>query len=115
MTAKVRALLGESYLSPSTNARLVEYTVGGLLAERARTHRDVAALVGPRHGDGPVDVVEQLHAHSRKYLTPQKIPQRWFIADDLPRTTTAKVRKFAPPDLIAQGSVCELSREEPHQ
>lgn len=63
----------------------------------------------------PADVVDQLHAHSRKHLTPHKVPQRWFIADDLPRTPTGKVRKFALPNLIAQGSVREISREEPHQ
>jgi fatty-acyl-CoA synthase len=73
----------------------------------------VGAVIVAR-GPLPPDVVERLHAHSRKHLTPHKIPQRWFVADDLPRTTTGKVRKFALPDLIAQGSVRELSREEPH-
>jgi fatty-acyl-CoA synthase/long-chain acyl-CoA synthetase len=63
----------------------------------------------------PTDVVAQLHALARKHLTPHKVPQRWFLADDLPKTPTGKVRKFALPDLIAQGSVRELFREEPDQ
>jgi fatty-acyl-CoA synthase len=63
----------------------------------------------------PAGVVGRLHAHARKHLTPHKVPGRWFIADDLPRTPTGKVRKFALPDLIAQGSVREISREESHQ
>jgi fatty-acyl-CoA synthase len=41
-----------SYLPADSSVPLVEYTVGGLLAERARTHADHLALVGTRHGDG---------------------------------------------------------------
>jgi fatty-acyl-CoA synthase/long-chain acyl-CoA synthetase len=74
----------------------------------------VGAVIVAR-GPLPADVVDQLHAYARKHLTPHKIPQRWFVADDLPRTPTGKVRKFALPDLIAQGAVRELSRQEPDQ
>jgi fatty-acyl-CoA synthase/long-chain acyl-CoA synthetase len=56
----------------------------------------------------PADVVDQLDAHARKHLMPHKIPQRWFVAEDVPRTPTGKVRKFAVRDLIANGGVREL-------
>jgi fatty-acyl-CoA synthase len=56
-----------------------------------------------------------LCAYARKHLTPHKVLQRWYVADDLPKPPTGKVRKFARPDLIAQGSVRELFREEPDQ
>ena len=74
----------------------------------------VAAVVVAR-GDLPADAIDQLRAHAGKRLTPHKVPQRWFVAGDLPKTPTGKVRKFALPDLIAQGSVRELFREEPEQ
>ena len=63
----------------------------------------------------PTDAADQLCAYARIHLTPHKVPQRWFVAEDLPKTPTGKVRKFALPDLIAQGSVRELFREEPDQ
>jgi fatty-acyl-CoA synthase len=72
-----------------------------------------AAIVA--RGPLPAKIVEQLEACCRKRLTPHKVPQLWFVADELPTTPTGKVRKFALPDLIAQGSVRELSREEPEQ
>ena len=72
-----------------------------------------AAIVA--RGPLPAKIVDQLEAYCRKHLTPHKVPQHWFVADDLPTTPTGKVRKFALPDLIAQGSVRELSREEPEQ
>lgn len=44
--------LTESYWRREESIPLVDSTVGELLAERARTHTDVVALVGTRHGDG---------------------------------------------------------------
>ncbi|MCW2751793.1 MAG: long-chain fatty acid--CoA ligase, partial [Aeromicrobium sp.] len=44
--------LTESYLPADTSVPLVDFTVGGLLADRARTHGSELALVGNRHGDG---------------------------------------------------------------
>lgn len=76
---------------------------------------EVVAVVVVGCGPLPNDVATQLHAHARKHLTPHKVPQRWFVASDLPRTATGKVRKFALADLIAQGTLRELFREEPDQ
>lgn len=45
-------MLGMSFLPRDASVDLVDYTVGGLLEERSRTHADRTALVGTRHGDG---------------------------------------------------------------
>ncbi len=76
---------------------------------------EIVAVVIIACGPVPADAADLLSAHARKHLTPHKVPQRWFVADDLPKTPTGKVRKFALPDLIAQGSLRELFREEPSQ
>lgn len=47
-----REPLVESFWERDTSMELVDFTVGGLLAERAVTHSKVTALVGSRHGDG---------------------------------------------------------------
>jgi fatty-acyl-CoA synthase len=59
--------------------------------------------------------LEDYTVGGRKHLAPHKVPQRWYVASELPKTPTGKVRKFALPDLIAQGIVRELFREEPDQ
>ncbi|EFG78555.1 AMP-binding enzyme [Mycobacterium parascrofulaceum ATCC BAA-614] len=76
---------------------------------------EVVGAVIETQDPSPTDLVDRLHAHARKHLTPHKVPQRWFSTEDLPRTPTGKVRKFALPDLIANGSVREISREEPQE
>lgn len=48
----VRPPLVESMWERDERLDLVDFTVGGLLAERASTHADVTALIGTRHGDG---------------------------------------------------------------
>jgi fatty-acyl-CoA synthase/long-chain acyl-CoA synthetase len=73
---------------------------------------EIVGAVIVAHDRLPADVVDQVSAYARKHLTPHKVPQRWFVADDLPRTPTGKVRKFTLPDLIAQGVARELFREE---
>ncbi len=52
MTAKLRSRLELSYLPADSSTKLEDHTVGALLAERAQTHGDVAALVGSAHDDG---------------------------------------------------------------
>lgn len=71
----------------------------------------VAAVVVPR-GPQPDNLVEQLDSHVRAHLTPHKLPQRWFVADDLPRTPTGKVRKHVLPDLIADRAAREIHLRE---
>jgi len=44
--------LSESFVPRDTSVALIDHTVGSLLAERSRSHADVVALVGTRHGDG---------------------------------------------------------------
>ena len=76
---------------------------------------EIVAVVIVARGSLPADAADLLCAHARKHLTPHKVPQRWYVADDLPKTPTGKVRKFAIPGLIAQGSVRELFPKEPSQ
>lgn len=76
---------------------------------------EIVAAVIVACGPLPANAVDQFHTHTSRHLTPHKVPQRWFIANDLPKTPTGKVRKFALPDLIAQGKVRELFRKEPDQ
>jgi fatty-acyl-CoA synthase/long-chain acyl-CoA synthetase len=76
---------------------------------------EIVAVIVVACGPLPVDAADQFRTHASQHLTPHKVPQRWFVANDLPKTPTGKVRKFALPDLIAQGSVRELFREEPDQ
>ncbi|CDO90369.1 long-chain fatty acid--CoA ligase [Mycobacterium triplex] len=76
---------------------------------------EIVAVAIVARGPLPADAGQQLRAYVREHLTPHKIPQRWFVAEDLPKTPTGKVRKFALPDLIAHGRVCEIFPEENDQ
>ncbi|CQD18064.1 long chain fatty acid-CoA ligase [Mycobacterium lentiflavum] len=76
---------------------------------------EIVAVVVIARSSLPADAVDQFHTHASRHLTPHKIPQRWFVADELPKTPTGKVRKFALPDLITQGKMRELFRKEPEQ
>jgi fatty-acyl-CoA synthase len=44
--------LSRAYWPADHSADLVDFTVGGLLAQQARVHSDRLAIVGVRHGDG---------------------------------------------------------------
>jgi fatty-acyl-CoA synthase len=46
------AVLERACWQADTNVELVDFTVGGLIADRARAHPDRVALVGVRHGSG---------------------------------------------------------------
>lgn len=45
-------VLERAYWQADTSVELVDYPVGGLLADRARSHPDRVALIGVRHGTG---------------------------------------------------------------
>ena len=91
---------------------VTEASVFGLPDDRLG---EIVAVVIVARGPLPADAADQFRTHTARHLTPHKVPQRWFVTDDLPRTPTGKVRKFALPDLIAQGKMRELFREEPDQ
>ncbi|BBY25752.1 class I adenylate-forming enzyme family protein [Mycobacterium stomatepiae] len=76
---------------------------------------EIVAVIVIARGSLPADAADQFCTHASQQLTPHKIPQRWFVTEELPKTPTGKVRKFALPDLIAQGAVRELFRKEPEQ
>jgi long-chain acyl-CoA synthetase len=83
------------------------YSVYALEVEKAlEAHPDVleaavVALPDERDGEVPGAVVrlrrpvpvEQLEAFAAERLAAYKVPQRWLVADELPRTGTNKVRK----------------------
>ncbi|WP_293002229.1 class I adenylate-forming enzyme family protein [Mycobacterium sp.] len=73
---------------------------------------EVVAAVIVSHNPPSENLVDVLSGHARDHLMPHKIPQRWFVADDLPRTPTGKVRKHALPDLIADCGVREIHHRE---
>ncbi|MCD2194611.1 AMP-binding protein [Actinomycetospora endophytica] len=60
----------------------------------------VAAAVVLRDGGAP-GVEEALRAHCRERLSSFKVPERWFVVDELPMTASGKVQKFALRDQLA--------------
>jgi fatty-acyl-CoA synthase len=60
----------------------------------------VAAAVQLRAGGTEEDVAAALRAHCRERLSAYKVPERWFVVDDLPTTASGKVRKFALRDQL---------------
>jgi fatty-acyl-CoA synthase/long-chain acyl-CoA synthetase len=62
----------------------------------------VAAAVVLRDGERS-GVEESLRAHCRERLSPFKVPERWFVVDELPMTASGKVQKFALRDQLVAG------------
>jgi fatty-acyl-CoA synthase len=56
----------------------------------------------------PAEIKNGLLARAQQRLAPFKVPARWFIADEFPRTPTGKVRKFALRDAAVRGELREL-------
>jgi fatty-acyl-CoA synthase len=50
------------------------------------------------------DLTDLLWSHT----SPHKIPERWFVADEVPCTTTGKVQRFVLRDAILRGELTEL-------
>lgn len=90
---------------------VAEVSVIGLPDERLG---EIVGAVLVTDGRPESGLADELRAHARQHLTPYKVPQRWFTVDQLPKTPTGKVRKFALPELISAGSARDLDpREEP--
>lgn len=60
----------------------------------------VAAALQPAPGRS-IDV-EQVRAACREWLSPYKVPQLWYLLDELPTTPSGKVQKFQVKELMAQ-------------
>lgn len=69
---------------------------------------EIVAAVVRLQGDASAGVKDRLVDHVRKRLAPFKVPGRWFVADQLPVTTTGKVRKSELRDAIMRDELREL-------
>ncbi len=58
----------------------------------------VVAVV--RSTDGVASDADALETFAREHHAPYKVPKRWVFADELPRTASGKVQKFALRDAL---------------
>jgi fatty-acyl-CoA synthase len=115
LTGRIKELIirgGENIAPAEIEACLVahpsvlEATVVGLPDERLG---EVVVAVVRVRGDEPTDFKDQLVAHAREWLSPYKIPARWFVAGAFPVTPTGKVRKFEVVEMIQVRRLRELA------
>jgi fatty-acyl-CoA synthase/long-chain acyl-CoA synthetase len=59
-------------------------------------------------GTDPAQSKADLLAWAQQRLAPYKVPSRWFVAEEFPRTPTGKVRRFALRDAALHGELREL-------
>ncbi|CDO30943.1 MULTISPECIES: class I adenylate-forming enzyme family protein [Mycolicibacterium] len=52
--------------------------------------------------------VSDLEFYARARLSPHKIPRRWFVADELPKTATGKVRRVVVRDAVLAGGFTQM-------
>jgi len=64
----------------------------------------VAAVVLPASPDAPPSV-DALYAYSRKVLSPQKAPERWFFVRQYPLTATGKIQKNVLIEWVRSGRI----------
>lgn len=64
----------------------------------------VAAVILPAKPDAPPPV-DDLYAYSRRQLSPQKTPERWFFVRNYPLTATGKIQKNVLLDWIRDGKI----------
>jgi fatty-acyl-CoA synthase len=69
----------------------------------------VAAFVKQAPGAGPLPAADLVSALSAE-LTGYKIPAKWFVVDDFPRTPSGKIQKFEIRDGWNRGEYTEVSR-----
>lgn len=74
----------------------------------------VAAVVLPKSPSAPPSV-DDLYAYSRKSLSPQKAPERWFFVDKYPLTATGKIQKNVLQDWIAAGDIAPEAWTRPQK
>jgi fatty-acyl-CoA synthase/long-chain acyl-CoA synthetase len=112
LTGRLKELIirgGENIAPAEVESCLVEHpdvvdaVVFGLPDERMG--EVVAAAVRSR--SGAVDAAA-LARHCQQYLSPYKVPSRWFVAGDLPVTPTGKVQKFRLGELVGTPDLIEV-------
>jgi fatty-acyl-CoA synthase len=66
----------------------------------------VAAFVRPSDPEAPPSR-EELRAHVRGLLSPQKTPSEWVVVDAFPLTGSGKIQKFALREAYMAGTFDE--------
>ncbi len=84
---------------------IIDVVAVGLPDERMGEIVAVACRVAPGNREGLRD---RLVDHVRARMPAYKVPARWFLADDFPRTPTGKVQRFALRDAILEHELHEL-------
>jgi fatty-acyl-CoA synthase len=64
----------------------------------------VAAVVIPKNPDTP-PTADELYAHCRASLSPQKSPERWYFVRQYPLTSTGKIQKNVLGEWIKDGKI----------
>ena len=115
LTGRLKDLIirgGENIAPAEIEARLVEHqavleaAVMGVPDDRWGETVGVAIrLRGPRSPG----LREELEAHCRRRLAPFKVPQHWFVADQLPVTPTGKVQRFKLVEAVVEGRLEPLT------
>lgn len=67
----------------------------------------VAAVIQIRPDQTP-PTVEELRAHCRKHMAPQKTPEHWFLCDTFPLTGSGKVQKFRLRQMVKEQKLTKL-------
>lgn len=102
---------GENIAPAEVEACLFEHQavddVAVLGVPDSRWGESVAAVLRFR-GDVLEGVREALVAHCRSRLAQFKVPEQWFVTDELPVTPTGKVRKFKVLEAIDDGRLTPL-------
>ncbi|HXC38435.1 MAG TPA: long-chain fatty acid--CoA ligase, partial [Burkholderiales bacterium] len=99
-----------------------------MVADVFRGHpgvKDVAvvALKDPRLGEIPAAAIEvkpgeprpseaDLEAFGRRYLVAYQVPARWLIVDELPRTTSLKVKLGEVKEMFARKTNTRISFQQ---
>jgi acyl-CoA synthetase (AMP-forming)/AMP-acid ligase II len=71
----------------------------------------VAAVVQPKASESLT--ADELYAYCRKYLSPQKTPERWFFVDRYPMTATGKIQKNKLTTSIQDGEILAVDWRKP--
>ncbi|MFD5257361.1 class I adenylate-forming enzyme family protein [Streptomyces bobili] len=68
----------------------------------------VVRLAGERTAEQAAGLRDALVEHCRAHLAKYKVPQHWYVADELPLTPAGKVRKFKLRDAVTAGTLRRL-------
>lgn len=115
LTGRLKEMIirgGENIAPAEVEACLAEHPavdeVAVLGVPDNRWGESVAAVMRTRD-PSPPGTREALVAHCRSRLAPFKVPEHWFVSDELPVTPTGKVQKFKVLKAINDGHLTPLA------